>query len=135
MAKTAMEVMTFLEQRIEELEAQLEACASRNASDVDRIAELKALLKEADDYLNTNNQTNIAHGSILHGKFAAAWRDKDPHEHDGIPCSRSCTGHHSHPCEKCGRQWPVSKIAEHPKRPQPEYCGEGEIPRSIKDSL
>lgn len=29
----------------------------------------KRLLLEADDYLNTNNQTNIGHGSILHIKF------------------------------------------------------------------
>ena len=34
-----------------------------------RIVELKALCKEASDYLDTNNLTNIGHGSILHTKF------------------------------------------------------------------
>lgn len=72
-----------------------------------RVMMLEAILKEADDYLNTNNQTNIGHGSILHGKFAAGWRRFDAHEHDGKPCSAGCMGHQSHPCEKCGRQWPV----------------------------
>ena len=32
-------------------------------------AEMKALLKEASDYLDTNNLTSIGHDSILHKKF------------------------------------------------------------------
>ena len=32
-------------------------------------AEMKALLKEASDYLDTNNLTSVGHSSILHKKF------------------------------------------------------------------
>ena len=34
-----------------------------------KVKELVDLLTEADDYLNTNNLTNIGHGSILHRKM------------------------------------------------------------------
>lgn len=40
----------------------------------DQVAELKALLKEAADYLDTHKETSICHGSILHRKFKAASR-------------------------------------------------------------
>ena len=33
---------------------------------------------------------------------------KDPH----IPCSPSCKGHVSHPCENCGRQWRPKSLEE-----------------------
>ena len=26
-------------------------------------------------------------------------------KHDGKPCSPSCQGHRTHPCEVCGHQW------------------------------
>ena len=38
----------------------------------DEVKELKALLKEADEYLDTNSFTNIGHKSILHTKFKEA---------------------------------------------------------------
>lgn len=34
--------------------------------------------------------------------------------HDGIPCGPGCTGHVTHPCENCGRQW---------KKPPCKECG------------
>jgi hypothetical protein len=36
----------------------------------------------------------------------------DPHYHDGIPCTthRMCMAHESHPCEGCGKQWPVKYV-------------------------
>jgi hypothetical protein len=37
-----------------------------------RIAELEALLKEADDYLNINTLTSIGSGSIIHSAFKQA---------------------------------------------------------------
>lgn len=37
-----------------------------------KVQELVELLKEADEYLNINHMTNIAHGSILHRKFQEA---------------------------------------------------------------
>jgi len=36
------------------------------------IKRLRSVIKEADDYLDTNSMTNIAHGSILHRKFKDA---------------------------------------------------------------
>ena len=42
---------------------------------VERVGKLEALCKEADEYLNTNDMTNIGHGSILHKKFQEAWKD------------------------------------------------------------
>lgn len=103
-----------------------------------QIGNLKALCKEADDYLNSApspRKNKISHGSILHGKFAEAWRDFDAHDHDGIPCGMGCSGHMSHPCEKCGRQWPVRNIKPgRPERPRPEWCKEGEIPSSLRSS-
>lgn len=33
---------------------------------------LKQLVKDASDYLDTNNQTSISHGSILHKQFKDA---------------------------------------------------------------
>jgi hypothetical protein len=38
---------------------------------VRRLNEYEDLLREADEYLETNNLTNIGHGSILHKKFKA----------------------------------------------------------------
>lgn len=35
------------------------------------LRKLRALVKEASDYLDTNRLTNIAHGSILHQKLKA----------------------------------------------------------------
>ena len=40
-----------------------------------RNAELEALIKEGDEYLNTNSMTNIGSGSILHTKFKQALKD------------------------------------------------------------
>lgn len=37
-----------------------------------QVNKLTALIKEADDYLNTNKLTNIGHGSILHQKMKSA---------------------------------------------------------------
>jgi uncharacterized protein YPO0396 len=36
---------------------------------VEEIDRLRAILKEANEYLNTNRLTNVAHGSVLHQKF------------------------------------------------------------------
>ncbi len=41
----------------------------------DRITELETLIKESDDYLNTNSMTSICSGSILHTKFKQALKD------------------------------------------------------------
>ena len=41
-----------------------------------RIAELESLIKEADDYLNTNKLTTICNGSILHAAFKEAIKDE-----------------------------------------------------------
>lgn len=38
---------------------------------VRRLNEYEGLLREADEYLETNNLTSIGHGSILHKKFKA----------------------------------------------------------------
>ncbi len=35
----------------------------------DENKELKALIAEASEYLDTNDMTNIGHGSVLHRKF------------------------------------------------------------------
>lgn len=49
-------------------------------------------------------------------------RKGDPHVHDGIPCKihKNCQAHLSHPCEGCGRQWPVKS----PRIYSPEYLKE-----------
>lgn len=39
---------------------------------VEGIRAFRDVLKEASDYLDTNNKTNIAHGSILHQTFRNA---------------------------------------------------------------
>ena len=41
-----------------------------------RIVELESLIKEADDYLNTNKLTTICNGSILHMAFKEALKDE-----------------------------------------------------------
>ena len=41
-----------------------------------RIVELESLIKEADDYLNTNKLTTICNGSILHAAFKEAIKDE-----------------------------------------------------------
>lgn len=41
-----------------------------------RIVELESLIKEADDYLNTNKLTTICNGSILHMAFKEAIKDE-----------------------------------------------------------
>lgn len=41
-----------------------------------RIVELESLIKEADDYLNTNKLTTICNGSILHAAFKEALKDE-----------------------------------------------------------
>jgi len=38
----------------------------------DELRQLRRLVKEAADYLDTNRLTNIAHGSIFHQQFRAA---------------------------------------------------------------
>tara|TARA_R110000851_G_scaffold79972_1_gene176232 strand:+ start:467 stop:652 length:186 start_codon:yes stop_codon:yes gene_type:complete len=42
----------------------------------DRVCYLESLILEADDYLSTNNLTQISSGSILHHKFKEALEDK-----------------------------------------------------------
>jgi hypothetical protein len=42
---------------------------SESAAEIKR---LRAVIKEADDYLNTNNLTNIASGSLMHQLFKDA---------------------------------------------------------------
>ena len=47
----------------------------KNAELIARNAELEALIKEADEYLNTNSMTSIGSGSILHNKFKQALKE------------------------------------------------------------
>lgn len=51
-----------------EIERQSKQIESLQAENKD----LKSILKEADDYLNTNNLTSIGNGSVLHNKFKGA---------------------------------------------------------------
>ncbi len=55
-------------------EELLKAIKSRKKSmeQVEEIKMLKALIKEASDYLDTNELTTICHSSILHKKFKEA---------------------------------------------------------------
>ena len=55
-----------------------ECCEIINSNDTmqARITELESLIKEADDYLNTNKLTTICNGSILHAAFKEAIKDE-----------------------------------------------------------
>jgi len=62
--------------KLRKLQSNLEAAhasiVKRNTEIADlklRVEYLENILKEADDYLSTNNLTSIGHGSILHKKF------------------------------------------------------------------
>ena len=42
----------------------------------DQLTAAQKVIKEASDYLDTNNMTNIMHGSIMHIKFKDALGEK-----------------------------------------------------------
>jgi hypothetical protein len=58
-----------------EKDAAIQAIEQHDAMQA-RIVELESLIKEADDYLNTNKLTTICNGSILHAAFKEAIKDE-----------------------------------------------------------